>query len=152
MKVCPVCNSRCFDDMKVCYGCMHEFADLRPAQTSLTKPLPKVQKKKDSKEAILLPEYFELAESPIIEDKEFFNNLNIGAFGLSDNRDCDEKKSEPLKGKPESFQEKPERIKEKAEQIPENSERIKDKPVEILHNSKDIKIVINIPRGALIAD
>ena len=25
MKTCPVCRSRCFDDMPVCYGCLHDF-------------------------------------------------------------------------------------------------------------------------------
>lgn len=25
MKVCSVCSARCFDDMEVCYGCMHRF-------------------------------------------------------------------------------------------------------------------------------
>lgn len=25
MKTCPVCKSLCFDDMPVCYGCMHDF-------------------------------------------------------------------------------------------------------------------------------
>ena len=25
MKVCPICKARCFDDMEVCYGCMHRF-------------------------------------------------------------------------------------------------------------------------------
>lgn len=25
MKTCPVCGARCFDDMEVCYGCMHRF-------------------------------------------------------------------------------------------------------------------------------
>lgn len=25
MKQCPVCKSQCFDDMDVCYGCMHRF-------------------------------------------------------------------------------------------------------------------------------
>ncbi len=25
MKTCPVCKSLCFDDMSVCYGCMHDF-------------------------------------------------------------------------------------------------------------------------------
>lgn len=29
MKTCPVCGSRCFDDMAVCYGCLHDFS--RPA-------------------------------------------------------------------------------------------------------------------------
>lgn len=27
MKTCPVCSARCFDDMEVCYGCLHTFAD-----------------------------------------------------------------------------------------------------------------------------
>ena len=25
MKTCPICKSRCFDDMAVCYGCLHRF-------------------------------------------------------------------------------------------------------------------------------
>ena len=25
MKSCPVCKARCFDDMEICYGCMHRF-------------------------------------------------------------------------------------------------------------------------------
>lgn len=25
MKTCPVCQATCFDDMDVCYGCMHRF-------------------------------------------------------------------------------------------------------------------------------
>lgn len=25
MKTCPVCRARCFDDMEVCYGCLHRF-------------------------------------------------------------------------------------------------------------------------------
>lgn len=27
MKVCPVCNSKCFDDMEVCFGCLHRFTE-----------------------------------------------------------------------------------------------------------------------------
>ncbi|MFR4999395.1 MAG: hypothetical protein ACLUCU_02805 [Slackia sp.] len=26
MKTCPVCGARCFDDMAVCYGCLHDFS------------------------------------------------------------------------------------------------------------------------------
>ena len=26
MKTCPVCNARLFDDMEICYGCMHRFS------------------------------------------------------------------------------------------------------------------------------
>ncbi len=25
MKECPICHGTCFDDMEVCYGCMHRF-------------------------------------------------------------------------------------------------------------------------------
>lgn len=27
MKTCPICKARCFDDMEICYGCMHHFAE-----------------------------------------------------------------------------------------------------------------------------
>lgn len=27
MKICPVCSARCFDDMDVCYGCLHTFTN-----------------------------------------------------------------------------------------------------------------------------
>lgn len=26
MKTCPVCHARCFDDMDMCYGCLHRFS------------------------------------------------------------------------------------------------------------------------------
>lgn len=26
-KRCPVCNALCFDDMEVCFGCLHSFSD-----------------------------------------------------------------------------------------------------------------------------
>lgn len=29
MKVCPVCKAACFDDMEVCYGCLHRFPQER---------------------------------------------------------------------------------------------------------------------------
>lgn len=25
MKICPICKARCFEDMEICYGCMHRF-------------------------------------------------------------------------------------------------------------------------------
>ena len=27
MTTCPVCNSRAFDDAKICFGCLHPFGD-----------------------------------------------------------------------------------------------------------------------------
>ncbi len=43
MKTCPVCRSRCFDDMSVCYGCMHDFGrdipdEDMPEEAVLPKP------------------------------------------------------------------------------------------------------------------
>lgn len=32
MKQCPVCKSQCFDDMDVCYGCMHRFGEEVPGR------------------------------------------------------------------------------------------------------------------------
>ena len=26
MKTCPVCQAVCFDDMDICYGCLHDFS------------------------------------------------------------------------------------------------------------------------------
>ena len=28
MKTCPICKARCFDDMEICYGCMHPFGQV----------------------------------------------------------------------------------------------------------------------------
>lgn len=30
MKNCPVCEARCFDDMEICYGCLHRFGEELP--------------------------------------------------------------------------------------------------------------------------
>lgn len=30
MKQCPVCKARCFDDMEICYGCLHRFEEEYP--------------------------------------------------------------------------------------------------------------------------
>lgn len=27
MKTCPICNATSFDDMEICFGCMHRFGD-----------------------------------------------------------------------------------------------------------------------------
>ena len=29
MKECPICGSRCFDDMDRCYGCLHDFTRVK---------------------------------------------------------------------------------------------------------------------------
>ncbi len=31
MKTCPVCSATTFDDMEVCYGCLHRFGSEEPA-------------------------------------------------------------------------------------------------------------------------
>lgn len=30
MKTCPICHATCFDDMDVCYGCLHRFGEGEP--------------------------------------------------------------------------------------------------------------------------
>ena len=43
MKICPVCKSRCFDDMQVCYGCMHRFDEQGgplPSSAEAAAPIP----------------------------------------------------------------------------------------------------------------
>ena len=35
MKTCPICKARCFDDMEICYGCMHPF---EPEEDAATTP------------------------------------------------------------------------------------------------------------------
>ena len=39
MRTCPVCGARCFDDMEVCYGCMHRFDERDGAATAVLQPL-----------------------------------------------------------------------------------------------------------------
>ncbi len=34
MKTCPVCNAKAFDDMDVCYGCLHRFDGKKPFASS----------------------------------------------------------------------------------------------------------------------
>ena len=41
MRTCPVCGARCFDDMEVCYGCMHRFDERDEAATAVLQPLAK---------------------------------------------------------------------------------------------------------------
>lgn len=34
MKVCPICKARTFEDMEICYNCLHKFEDdVQEAQT-----------------------------------------------------------------------------------------------------------------------
>lgn len=37
MKTCPVCKANCFDDMEICFGCLHSFA--RDAERQPSGPL-----------------------------------------------------------------------------------------------------------------
>lgn len=34
MKTCPICNAKTFDDMDVCYGCLHRFGKERFSPSS----------------------------------------------------------------------------------------------------------------------
>lgn len=38
MKTCPVCKANCFDDMDVCFGCLHDFSRQGPASPQHARP------------------------------------------------------------------------------------------------------------------
>ena len=66
MKTCPICQSQCFDDMEVCFGCMHRFAaDAQPLQDEVTsddalaseEKKPSVPEEKKSPDVIETPSH-----------------------------------------------------------------------------------------------
>ena len=60
MKTCPVCRSRCFDDMPVCYGCLHDFE----RGISIKNAVDKVDKDaEDMPEEAILPQSSSHAQS-----------------------------------------------------------------------------------------
>lgn len=67
MKVCPVCKSRCFDDMDTCYGCMHNFNEV---DDLIDDEISSVWKE-DVMDS-MIPEFFELDTFPVVEDEECF--------------------------------------------------------------------------------
>lgn len=40
MKICPVCKARCFDDMDICYGCLHRFTEGEGAENAKPVNVP----------------------------------------------------------------------------------------------------------------
>lgn len=77
MKVCPICKSRCFDDMDTCYGCLHNFSKeydddvFAYPDSSDISILPNIPESTNTPEAKQIPEYFELDSFPQIEDPVF---------------------------------------------------------------------------------
>lgn len=53
MKTCPVCQATLFDDMDVCYGCMHEFTS-NPDEREASKEAP-LQAQKDAAPTLRVP-------------------------------------------------------------------------------------------------
>lgn len=55
MKRCPVCNARCFDDMKMCFGCLFRFEDedgtMEDAMEDVLEDVPETVPEDDSKDA-----------------------------------------------------------------------------------------------------
>lgn len=43
MKTCPVCQATLFDDMNVCYGCMHEFTSKLEGREASKEMPPQAQ-------------------------------------------------------------------------------------------------------------
>ncbi|MCL2889345.1 MAG: hypothetical protein FWE65_02855 [Eggerthellaceae bacterium] len=37
MKICPICNARCFEDMELCFGCMFRFETAQQAFADLSQ-------------------------------------------------------------------------------------------------------------------
>ncbi|MBQ9691250.1 MAG: hypothetical protein IJV62_04040 [Eggerthellaceae bacterium] len=35
MKICPVCNAKTFDDMRICFGCLHHLGDKKDLSTAI---------------------------------------------------------------------------------------------------------------------
>lgn len=75
MKVCPVCKSRCFDDMDVCYGCLHKFSHdqniVYDNEITQTINLSTQQHEESTFKDIDIPEYFELDTFPYIEEVDY---------------------------------------------------------------------------------
>lgn len=68
MKVCPVCNSRCFDDMDTCYGCLHKFTE---------QDNKKDMEHKSNTDKIRIPEYFET--EPFLNIQENDSTVKMAA-------------------------------------------------------------------------
>lgn len=58
MKTCPICKARCFEDMEICYGCMHRFMNKEtPEFFCIPNPVTREQEKNtESKETPLVLE------------------------------------------------------------------------------------------------
>ncbi len=79
MKVCPVCKSRTFDDMDICYGCMYRFNNKDKNMENNNKDLnvDLEMNFKDENDSTHIPQYFELAEKSYrIINKDIDNFLN----------------------------------------------------------------------------
>lgn len=90
MKVCPVCKSRCFDDMDVCYGCLHDFKKESQVKHNYTDiQATEVIKPVDISKTRYIPDYFELETSPYIEDKFSYENyISMGKAASTSNMNC----------------------------------------------------------------
>ena len=52
MKTCPICKARCFDDMEICYGCMHPSVSEERSGEKRVDALDSVDKPQDPKSRI----------------------------------------------------------------------------------------------------
>lgn len=85
MKVCPVCKSRCFDDMDICYGCMHKFKN-RETRNNLSGFDKTIAMKKI--DYLDIPEYFEIDSFPIIEEIEHNHRDELDMVETISSNDC----------------------------------------------------------------
>lgn len=102
MKVCPICKSRCFDDMDTCYGCLHNFskeydddvfAYPDSSDISILPNIPEptnIPEAKQIPEPTNIPEYFELDSFPQIEEvPDFKDELLDDSFLYNEESLCD---------------------------------------------------------------
>lgn len=96
MKVCPICKSRCFDDMDTCYGCLHNFSKeydddvfAYPDSSDITS-LPNIPEPTQITEPKQIPEYFELDAFPQIEEvPDYKEELFDDSFFYNEESLCD---------------------------------------------------------------
>ena len=86
VRECPVCHARCFDDIEVCYGCLHAFVD--DQQTSTEDPKPVIQSDGLSSESL----------EPVLPAAEVEAPVAVPALitGSTDTKECPEKKTAPV--------------------------------------------------------
>lgn len=90
---CPVCKSMCFDDMEICYGCMHRFDDPLALSDGYTASgLPEFEVEEPVEDVLAVP----LSNQVVIEPASFVIPASNQGYTLSIS-------IRPIKDKPEAI-------------------------------------------------